>query len=210
MTNVSGVRFRHFWLYSQGTTRSADVAAHVSRQSKTGSCFVGAMDTWLVVWNIFYFPINIGLLIIPIDVHIFQRGGPTTNQILEILGVSSSSWRYSQMDGLVHGTSYENRWGYPDFRKPAYDIDMTIKRTGILYRIRKKLGDDTKQHIFMWQSWVLFRPMQRCPPPVSSAPSMEGIESTKNTDKESKSRIERGVWFRLVSFMVLSCSSWFG
>ena len=29
----------------------------------------------------FYFPRNIGLLIIPIDVHIFQRGGPTTNQI---------------------------------------------------------------------------------------------------------------------------------
>ena len=30
---------------------------------------------------IFYFPINIGLLIIPIDFHIFQRGGPTTKQI---------------------------------------------------------------------------------------------------------------------------------
>ena len=29
---------------------------------------------------IFYFPINIGLLIIPTDFHIFQRGGPTTNQ----------------------------------------------------------------------------------------------------------------------------------
>ena len=36
---------------------------------------------WLVVRNMFYFPINIGLLIIPIDFHIFQRGGPTTNQI---------------------------------------------------------------------------------------------------------------------------------
>ena len=30
---------------------------------------------------IFYFPINIGNLIIPNDVHIFQRGGPTTNQL---------------------------------------------------------------------------------------------------------------------------------
>ena len=29
---------------------------------------------------IFYFPINIGNFIIPIDFHIFQRGGPTTNQ----------------------------------------------------------------------------------------------------------------------------------
>ena len=36
---------------------------------------------WLVVWNIFYFPINIGNVIIPTDFHIFQRGGPTTNQI---------------------------------------------------------------------------------------------------------------------------------
>ena len=36
---------------------------------------------WLVVWNInFIFP-YIGNLIIPIDFHIFQRGGPTTNQI---------------------------------------------------------------------------------------------------------------------------------
>ena len=34
------------------------------------------LNGWLVVWNMFYFPINIGFLIIPIDVHIFQRGGP--------------------------------------------------------------------------------------------------------------------------------------
>ena len=29
---------------------------------------------------IFYFPINLGNVIIPFDFHIFQRGGPTTNQ----------------------------------------------------------------------------------------------------------------------------------
>ena len=34
---------------------------------------------WLVVWNIFCFSIYLGV-IIPIDVHIFQRGGSTTNQ----------------------------------------------------------------------------------------------------------------------------------
>ena len=41
------------------------------------------MYNWLVggLVAIFYFPRNIGLLIIPIDFHIFQRGGPTTNQI---------------------------------------------------------------------------------------------------------------------------------
>ena len=33
---------------------------------------------------IFDFPINIGFLIIPIDFHIFQRGGPTTNQLLRV------------------------------------------------------------------------------------------------------------------------------
>ena len=53
---------------------------------------------WLVVWNIFYFPINIGCLIIPIDFHIFQRGGPTTNQIgsgnfkVARSGGSNDSW----------------------------------------------------------------------------------------------------------------------
>ena len=36
--------------------------------------------SWLVVWNIkFIFPEILGI-IIPIDFHIFQRGGPTTNQ----------------------------------------------------------------------------------------------------------------------------------
>ena len=35
---------------------------------------------WWFGCHEFYFPINIGLLIIPIDFHIFQRGGPTTNQ----------------------------------------------------------------------------------------------------------------------------------
>ena len=36
---------------------------------------------WLVVWlPVFIFP-SIGNVIIPIDFHSFQRGGPTTNQI---------------------------------------------------------------------------------------------------------------------------------
>ena len=36
--------------------------------------------SWLVVWLPFFIFPYIGLLIIPIDVHLFQRGGPTTNQ----------------------------------------------------------------------------------------------------------------------------------
>ena len=41
------------------------------------------LETWLVggLVAIFYFPRNIGLLIIPSDFHIFQRGGPTTKQM---------------------------------------------------------------------------------------------------------------------------------
>ena len=38
-------------------------------------------NIWLVVWLPFLIFPYIGLLIIPIDFHIFQRGGPTTNQI---------------------------------------------------------------------------------------------------------------------------------
>ena len=36
---------------------------------------------WLVVWLPFFIFPYIGLLIIPTDFHIFQRGGPTTNQL---------------------------------------------------------------------------------------------------------------------------------
>ena len=36
--------------------------------------------TWLVVWLPFFIFPYIGFLIIPLDFHIFQRGGPTTNQ----------------------------------------------------------------------------------------------------------------------------------
>ena len=35
---------------------------------------------WWFGCHLAYFPRNIGLLIIPMDFHIFQRGGPTTNQ----------------------------------------------------------------------------------------------------------------------------------
>ena len=36
---------------------------------------------WLVVWNINFIFLYMGNFIIPIDFHIFQRGGPTTNQM---------------------------------------------------------------------------------------------------------------------------------
>ena len=43
---------------------------------------VNELDWWFGCYEI-YFPINIGFgIIIPIDFHVFQWGGPTTNQAL--------------------------------------------------------------------------------------------------------------------------------
>ena len=39
-----------------------------------------SLQVWLVVWLPFFIFPYIGFLIIPTDFHIFQRGGPTTNQ----------------------------------------------------------------------------------------------------------------------------------
>ena len=55
-------------------------------QKQLKYCLVCSMlcigfNHWLVVWNINSFFPYIGNVIIPIDFHIFQRGGPTSNQI---------------------------------------------------------------------------------------------------------------------------------
>ena len=39
---------------------------------------------WWFGCHFWHFPINIGNVIIPIDVHILQRGGPTTNQYIVV------------------------------------------------------------------------------------------------------------------------------
>ena len=64
-----------------------------------------SMIHWLVVWNIFYFPIFIGLLIIPIDFHIFQRGGPTTNQFS-----SSERSPYPTHGRMIGSLTYPKFW----------------------------------------------------------------------------------------------------
>ena len=43
---------------------------------------IAIIPGWWFGCHFWHFPRNIGFLIIPIDFHIFQRGGPTTNQIL--------------------------------------------------------------------------------------------------------------------------------
>ena len=67
---------------SRGQTPAVGRCHGENLQSCELQAFVN--NIWLVVWNIF-FPINIGNVIIPIDFHIFQRGGPTTNQISSIV-----------------------------------------------------------------------------------------------------------------------------
>ena len=46
-----------------------------------------AIRFWLVVWLPFSIFPYIGFLTIPIDFHIFQRGGPTTNQIFLVFSI---------------------------------------------------------------------------------------------------------------------------
>ena len=55
---------------------------------------------WLVVWNIWLIFPYIGNFIIPIDFHIFQRGGPTTKQQSK-LEVSRSA-RRKDLQTLQH------------------------------------------------------------------------------------------------------------
>ena len=60
-------------------------------------------NCWLVVWLPFFICPSIGCLIIPIDVHIFQRGGPTTNQIVYRLQMINSRLAFprSQWSGVT-------------------------------------------------------------------------------------------------------------
>ena len=63
-------------------------------------------QSWLVVWNInFIFPLILGI-IIPIDFHIFQRGGWTTNQ-----------------------QSWQNIWKFRPAEGPAKDAECKMIKT---------------------------------------------------------------------------------
>ena len=120
--------FRYFfWWFMMivsgfGFTRVAHTAFFVGRWwnmmkwlDPQLSVFHGEFCTflnWLVVWlpSMTYFPINIGNFIIPIDFHIFQRGGPTTNQSI-FGGVSIKSWSISRAAPSHHHTTSSQIWG---------------------------------------------------------------------------------------------------
>ena len=48
---------------------------------------------FFVVWNMFYFPIQLGIIIIPIDFPIFQMG-LVNHQPVGLVGDSTSGFKY--------------------------------------------------------------------------------------------------------------------
>ena len=71
-----------------------------------------------MVWNIIFFFPYIGFLIIPIDFHIFQRGGPTTNQMIVLIiltqpFVNDDDWWTKSWENLVNKSTYSVflEWG---------------------------------------------------------------------------------------------------
>ena len=68
------------------------------------------MYNWLVVWNIFYFPIYWEQLTI-----IFQRGGPTTNQIMMYNAYHDRTpLNRISIPGQTPGSLYQRRLGHCD------------------------------------------------------------------------------------------------
>ena len=83
--------------------------------------FGSAGYTWLVVWLPFFIFPYIEFLIIPIDFHIFQRGGPTTDESWRVFsmfldrknGANSSTWRFIMIYmGWVEHQKYERKFGF--------------------------------------------------------------------------------------------------
>ena len=74
------VYLRHSWDFVRSTISHYDYLC-VSENGVISTQSMNILRTWSGWWfgTFSIFP-YIGLLIIPIDVHIFQRGGPTTNQ----------------------------------------------------------------------------------------------------------------------------------
>ena len=82
---------------------------------------------WLVVWNIFFSP-YIGNVVIPIDFHIFQRGGSTTNQI--------------HFDRIFHDKKPSSYWGSGTPELCFSFFSSTF--AGFLYRNQPKHEPDFK------------------------------------------------------------------
>ena len=81
-------------------------AAHMQHLGQ--GTLISTMYIRMVVWIIFYFSIQLGI-IIPTDFHIFQRGGSTTNQIYKII---VTIWEIKMMILGPHSASFnEDHYG---------------------------------------------------------------------------------------------------
>ena len=74
------------WIRRFGVVPVVFFVSNVAGKSPVTWSFLSEHILVGVLVAILYFPINIGNVIIPIDFHIFQRGGPTTNQIRKYMG----------------------------------------------------------------------------------------------------------------------------
>ena len=74
------------WLVAMKTCYLQIVWPSISCKACLMELYGIIINYWLVVWLPFFIFPYIGNVIIPIDFHIFQRGGPTTNQVLTAYG----------------------------------------------------------------------------------------------------------------------------
>ena len=72
----------HWWnVGTSGAAKLNNSASKATTDSRPNKMWNFHNNDWLVVWNIFYFPIWFGNVIIPTDEIIFFRGVQTTNQM---------------------------------------------------------------------------------------------------------------------------------
>ena len=157
-------------------------------------------NTWLVVWNIFYVSIQLGI-VTPTDFHIFQRGRSTTNQI----------WF-----GLTHPPFFgstgspRSKKGGPSRPWPSGHWHLVARRSQQGYISMKQIGGTTRRELMNQQIpnqeiWGL----SFCDSPI---PRMltdlrTDFETIKITDKYSyvTDQIE---WFLWILWVSCSCDWW--
>ena len=89
------------------------------------------MSGWWFGCHFLNFPINIGNVIIPIDFHIFRRGGPTTNQML-----LEETWKMV-MKHVISGTrsfqQYASYYSYRPLSSPVRMSQLIVSDNKLIY-----------------------------------------------------------------------------
>ena len=126
------------------------------------ACYQSSNQIWLVVWNIFYFSIDLGNVIIPVDFHIFERGGSTTNEDVFFGG-----------DVMKHRTNNRSLW-WEYFDGEDADVRWNCSTTMMKFSQQKLLFTGMKwdlvgipYHNFRlvnhWCSWTVFHSYVKLP-----------------------------------------------